>query len=361
MKKRTWTAVAALVAIAGPVGTRAAEPGVQKLGTVTHVATGFQFPEVVGGFNRVSIHAFNSAATDVSIGYASLTPGAQVAVTVYITPAPAVDLNAAAQARSCEKQFAAMDNRIAKAHPDARQLVRGDTRSPSSQYDGTGKQVIYDYEDMFYGQKQTLRSETDLYCYVGGDWLIAYRATAPIKVDYAPKLANFMRALAWPMPGSGKPVASVAPTPAVVAETRPPAVQPTPAAPAVKAPPAAPVFTADGNRVLVRLKADKSQAALAGLVVSGSEADLVRFETAASQHGVDARRMTENGKTETIASLLKPQIKLADASDLYRHARDGKFGKVKLEVLLLPPGSSGEERDLLGRAAILPASALDSF
>jgi hypothetical protein len=329
-------------------------------GTVTHVATGFHFPAVVGDFNRVLIHAFNSAATDVSISYATLKPGAQLAVTVYITPAPAVDPTSAAEAKSCDQQFAAMDGRITKVHPEARQLVLGKVRSPSPEYVGTGRQVIYDYEDVFYGQKQTLRSETDLYCYVGGNWLIAYRATAPVKVNYAPLLASFMRNLAWPPPGSGKPVPGAAaapvpasaPTPAVAAASRPPVA---------KAAPAVPVLAAEGNRVLVRLKAGKTQVALAGLVVSGSEADLARFESAASQLGVDARRMTENGKTESIASLLKPQIKLADASDLYRHARDGKFGKVKLEVMLLPPGSSGEERDLLSRAAIVPASAIDSF
>jgi len=60
------------------------------------------------------------------------------------------------------------------------------------------------------------------------------------------------------------------------------------------------------------------QASLAGLIVKGSIADLARFEAAASQRGVDARRMTENGMNQSIASLLKPEIKLADATDLYR-------------------------------------------
>ena len=116
--------------------------------------------------------------------------------------------------------------------------------------------------------------------------------------------------------------------------------------------------TAD-NRVLVRLKSEKTKATLAGLVASGSDQDLERFETAASMRGVEAHRLTENGKTESIASLLKPTIRVADAADLLRDARKGKFGKLALEVMLLPPGSAGEERDLLGRAAIVPAEALE--
>jgi hypothetical protein len=93
----------------------------------------------------------------------------------------------------------------------------------------------------------------------------------------------------------------------------------------------------------------------------GSEADLARFEAAASEHGVDARRMTENGKTQSIASLLKPQITLAAATDLFRNTRDGKYGKVTLELLLMPPDAKGEERDLLSRAPIYPASAVETF
>ena len=71
--------------------------------------------------------------------------------------------------------------------------------------------------------------------------------------------------------------------------------------------------------------------------------------------------MTEGGKTESIASLLKPEIRLADATDLYRHARDGKFGKLKLEVMLLPPTATGDERELLSQAAIVPATAIEAF
>jgi hypothetical protein len=371
MRTQSWTAAIALAALAMPIAAGHAQtsagPGPGGSGnvkdlrnaTMTHLATGFHFPPEVAGFERVSVQAFNGAATDVSISYASLTPGAQLAVTVFVTPAPAVQASSAAEAQSCDQQFAAMDRRITKLHPDARQLVVGNVRSPSPQYAGTGKQVIYDYDDVFYGQKQTLRSETDLYCYVGGNWLVAFRATAPVKVDYAPKLASFMRALAWPSPGMGRPVSQApAPPPSPVPAPVPPrsamASAPIVTAPTVAAP-------IPGNRVLVRLKAAKQQAALAGLVVTGGDADLQRFETAASQRGVSARRMTEGGKTESIASLLKPEIRLADATDLYRHARDGKFGKLKLEVMLLPPTATGDERELLSQAAIVPATAIEAF
>lgn len=330
MTKGNWTAIMALVAISAPAGAADPAPKDVARATVTHIATGFHFPSVVDGFNRVSINAFNSTATDISIGYASLVRGAQVAVTVYITPAPQVTATSAAQAQSCDKQFEAMDRRFSQTHPGARQLVRGDVRSPSSQYAGTGRQVIYDYEDVFYGQRQTLRSETDLYCYVGGNWLIAYRSTAPVQVDYAPKLATFMRQLAWPAPGSGKPVTDTAPA-----------------------------NDATSNRVLVKVRSTRQQVALAGLIATGSDADLARFEAAASQHGVDARRMTENGKTQSIASLIKPQITKADATDLYRSARDGKYGKLSVELMLMPSDFVGEERDILSRAPIYPASAVE--
>jgi len=80
----------ALVAVSAPAGVMAQSTDLTRA-TLTHIATGFRFPGAVGGFNRVSINAFNSDATDVSISYAALSQTSSVAVTVYITPAPAVD------------------------------------------------------------------------------------------------------------------------------------------------------------------------------------------------------------------------------------------------------------------------------
>jgi hypothetical protein len=171
-----------------------------------------------------------------------------------------------------------------------------------------------------------------------------------VRVDYAPKLTSFMRSLAWPAPGSGRPVAEAAPAPA-----------PAPAPASQQPVAAAETSGAQSNRVLVRVRSSQQQVAIAGLVVMGSDADLSRFEAAASQRGIDARRMTENGRTQSIASLLKPEITLANATDLFRSTRDGKFGKITLEVMLMPADVVGEERDLLSRAPIYPASALENF
>lgn len=209
MGRRNRAAVSALVAAMMLMGTAAVAQD-HSHDVVVHNGTGFRFPPSVDGFNRVSMQFFNEAATDISVAYASLTPGSPVTVTVYVTPAPSVDLTGsnaateAAQAKACGDQFNALDTRFKKLHPDARQLVLGDVRAPSPAFQGVGRQVVYDYEDMFYGQKQTLRSETDLYCYVNGDWSVAYRTVAPVSVDYAPKLAVFLQGLKWPQIGAGR-------------------------------------------------------------------------------------------------------------------------------------------------------------
>ena len=58
--------------------------------------------------------------------------------------------------------------------------------------------IVFSFSGVFRGKKQPLRSEADLFCYVGGKGLIAYRTTAPTAVRYEAELTALMQRLRWP-------------------------------------------------------------------------------------------------------------------------------------------------------------------
>jgi hypothetical protein len=45
---------------------------------------------------------------------------------------------------------------------------------------------------------QEIRSEAHLYCYVGGDWLVKYRVSAPVAVETGGPVEAFIRDGPWP-------------------------------------------------------------------------------------------------------------------------------------------------------------------
>jgi len=166
------------------------------MGTYMHPGTGFQFPAVVGEFQRAQIEKYNSEETDVGVGYNLYSGEKQIAVTVFVYPAPAVQ--DAAKPAACADQFRSMKSDIEKAHPGARLVAETMVRSPMPARSETGQKAVYDFNGIFAGTEQPLQSEADLFCYVSGPWFIAYRTTAPAKLNYEPDLARLERELPWP-------------------------------------------------------------------------------------------------------------------------------------------------------------------
>lgn len=188
-----------------PSPVEGGQPTGQPSGTYVHQATGFTFPPTLGKFKRSAVTEFNSDATDVSAGYDLVDPQNPVAITIYVYPAPRITSIGSpqsviddAQEHMCSKQFQSVKSDIERAHPGARLVSEGPIPSPSETHKNVGKKAVYDFQGVFAGREQPLRSEADLYCYVGGPWLIAYRSTSPVNAQYQPALANLMHNLAWP-------------------------------------------------------------------------------------------------------------------------------------------------------------------
>lgn len=162
-----------------------------------HRATGFTFPATVGEFTRAQISKYNSEGTDVGVGYNLYTPTKQIAVTVFVYPAP-LAVDASAQDKACAAQFESVKADIERGHRDVHQIAESTIPSPAPNFDNAGKKAVYNYEDVFAGTAQPLRSEADLYCYVSGPWFVAYRTTTPKNTDYEPDLRRLMHDLTWP-------------------------------------------------------------------------------------------------------------------------------------------------------------------
>ncbi|MDQ0474452.1 hypothetical protein [Labrys wisconsinensis] len=174
-------------------------------GTYVHQGSGFAFPEAVGGFQRTGITVFNDGATDVGIGYETGAAGRTIVTTVFVYPAPATAETAssraateAARSRACAEHFVEIKAGIETLHPGARLIREGAVASPSPAHAKPGLRAVFEFGQVLDGRRQTRRSEADLYCYFGGEWLVAYRTTASPGVRHEAALARLMRALTWP-------------------------------------------------------------------------------------------------------------------------------------------------------------------
>lgn len=176
--------------------TPSALPGGEPDGYV-HEATGFVFPGAVGEFQLVSEQTFGKKDENIGVGYDVSTPGAEMAVTIFVYA------GSPASEAACQRQFDERQVSVKAVHPDARLLERTEIESPSANWPIKGQRALYEMHGNFGGKDQLLRSESILYCRPGGEWLITYRITAPATANYRTKLDAFLQALAWPKPGSG--------------------------------------------------------------------------------------------------------------------------------------------------------------
>ena len=202
-------AVIALAVLLIGCGSRAQAPDQPKelnpVGNYVHSATGFTFPPALGVFKRSGITEYNSDKTDVSAGYDKVASGLSVATTVYVYPAPPLTSIGSPQAviddakeHLCAQVWEGIKSDIVRAHPDAELIALDQIPSPSSVFKQHGRKAIFRFTGNFGGSNQPLRSEADLFCYAGGNWLVAYRTTAPAGFDYSSDLGALMRDLRWP-------------------------------------------------------------------------------------------------------------------------------------------------------------------
>ncbi|HEX8623277.1 MAG TPA: hypothetical protein VF718_15015 [Allosphingosinicella sp.] len=186
------------LALAATVGWQpaAAQREVAVEGAYLHGPARAVFPVQVGGFRRSRLLQYDSEGRDVSASYDLATPAGRLLITVYIYPAAA----AAPAARSlrCDEEFASANSAISSQHGNAAPVEQGAALPAEGIDRGLGHRSVYRFASPFDDRVQDIRSEAHLYCYVGGDWLVKYRVSAPVAVETRGPVEAFIRNGPWP-------------------------------------------------------------------------------------------------------------------------------------------------------------------
>ena len=210
---RRFALAASLLAAASlAVPAQAAPREIEADGPYLHRPANAVFPERVGEFKRLSLHEYDESGRDVSASYDMTTSGGRLVVTVYIYPAPQMsgdgDAGKAARITACDQHFAGVHQIIADNNGNARPIDQGRALAVADVPAELSHRYTYRFRARFDDGEQEVRSEAHLYCYVGGNWLVKYRATAPVAVEGQEAIAEFIRRGPWPGRGSAETLAS---------------------------------------------------------------------------------------------------------------------------------------------------------
>jgi hypothetical protein len=88
--------------------------------------------------------------------------------------------------RLCRNEFESRKRELLSAHPGAQLLQQRAASAPGDGPSIPGEMAAFKYDDLFGGQRQSLRSESYVFCYVGGRWSFEYRFTYPEWVNAQP-------------------------------------------------------------------------------------------------------------------------------------------------------------------------------
>ena len=204
MKLGTW--IAAVLLAASPVAA-AAQLTIDRPGTIAHQPAGAYFPERVGEFRRARIVQYDRDGANLGATY-ELVRGADLLVlTVYVYPVAGVaaapgSAGSAAVARAmlCDQELRSIGIIIENQphYRGARRIEEGSAPAVDGVARALSRRSVHSFSGPFNGRVQEVRSETDLYCFVGGDWLVKYRATSNAGFDASRAIEQFIRSGPWP-------------------------------------------------------------------------------------------------------------------------------------------------------------------
>src|ERR1700712_4291255 len=177
-------------------------------GPFTEPATGMTFPQAIGDFQRVNVYKYNPDGSDESAGYNRMTPGSEIAMTVYVFPSPPLlsigspkEVVDGAREHLCNDQFHNIEQEVMQAHPTAVLLSEDAVSLNQLGRDFAGHKAVYKLDDLpWVGPSQGTRSEAYAFCFVSGKWTVEYRVDSPIDTDAGPAIAQFMHDLMWTLP-----------------------------------------------------------------------------------------------------------------------------------------------------------------
>jgi len=201
---KSWFAALALL-LAAPALAAAQPRDISAPGTVPHAAAHAGFPERVGEFERSQVLRFDDR--DIAANY-NLERGSDfVRLSVYIYPAPRA--SGRERASTCQELMRGVSDAIFQQYPGAIVDESGAAPAVPDVEADLGLRSVHSIRVNLRGtQPEDARSESRLYCFVGGDWLVKYRVStnAGSDIDLGALIDDFIRRGPWP----GRGPASIA-------------------------------------------------------------------------------------------------------------------------------------------------------
>ena len=169
-------------------------------GCYTHPPSALSFPVRAGSFRRSLIHRYDSEGLDVGVGYDLAVTGSLVTATVYVSPAPAlvsIDSHAggasSARVTLSRREFEICKSEILQAHADAQTNDEGEFVLEHGGLSIAGRCALFEFDDVFAGRWQPLRSQLYVFPFVRRQWTVKYRFTCPRALDVSWDTERFMR------------------------------------------------------------------------------------------------------------------------------------------------------------------------
>jgi len=191
MRRASIVGTAWLAAILAPAV--AAQERIETPGPFIHERAGTAFPEQVGEFRRTNVYRYDEAGENVSASYSLRGADGRLHLTVYVYPSPRIPDEASAE--TCRREYEEARAIIARQNDGAERIEDGAAPAVEG---ASGRRSVYRYTTLFDGREQPVRSEIDLYCRVGDEWQVKYRATSPAAFDAGAEIERFIRTGPWP-------------------------------------------------------------------------------------------------------------------------------------------------------------------
>ncbi|HST36965.1 MAG TPA: hypothetical protein VLK25_10105 [Allosphingosinicella sp.] len=197
---KAWIAAIALFA-AAPL---AAQPqDITAPGTVPHRAAGTGFPESIGDFRRLGVVRYDAEGRDISANYQLVRDDGEIRASIYIYPGEP-DGSAARRERACADHFEGVEAAIRQAYPGAARVEGGEAPARAGVPAGLAHRSVFRIEADIGRGPEALASESRLYCFVAGSWLVKYRISAPASMDARAAIESFVRRGPWPGEAAGE-------------------------------------------------------------------------------------------------------------------------------------------------------------
>ncbi len=163
--------------------------------------TGMRFPAQIANSERHQVTRYAEDGSDLGIGYQVIKDGKMIAyVSMFFYPAPPLDsVSDGPRAEACKQVFEGIEQDIRSHDPSARLVSEQDAPAPSPIFHAKGLRATFaGGSTLFDGKTQPVHDEAYLYCYAGGQWLVAYRATWPETYDASQEVNALIGAVTWP-------------------------------------------------------------------------------------------------------------------------------------------------------------------